>query len=283
MNALILALLSISSTIQQISKKSYNKKGGGAFSFSAASAAVSLAVYFLASGGRLDFTREVLGYSIAFALTYSMSLIGSFLALCTGPLSITSLVFQYSLLIPTFYGLIVLDEPLKITLVVGLILLVLSLFLINKKSSDSNITISLPWIIFSLIAFVANGSCATVQKVQQNDFDGRYKSEFMIIAILISVVIIFTAAIFAEKKTVISSLKKGSGLFVICGLANGGTNLGTMFLAQRMSASVMFPIISACSIIANCAVSIIVYKERLSKVQLVGLILGILAIIAMNL
>lgn len=282
MNGVLLAAISVGICIQQVAKKAYNSKGGGAFTFSAAGAAFSLIIYLLTGGGSLNFTGEIIPYALGFALTYSMALIGSFLAVKYGPLSISSLVMQYSLLIPTVYGLTVLGEPVKLTLLIGLALLGISLFLVNKKSKEQGVRLSFKWAICVLVNFVGNGGCSTIQKVQQLDFNGAYKSEFMLIAIAISVVVLFVAALFTEKDRVGYNLKTGLGWYALCGLANGGVNFGTMVLANRMSASLMFPIISAGGIIATSLVSVFFYKERLSAHQLVGLILGIVAIVAMN-
>lgn len=283
MNAAVLALVTLGVSMQQVIKKEYNNRIGGTFAFSAASAAISLIFYFATSQGKLNFSKELIGYSIAFAFSYSCALVGSFLAITNGPLSLSSLIISYSLLIPTFYGLVIYREPLKPSLIVGLLLLVFSLFLVNKKSKNTETKVSLRWLIYVLIGFFGNGFCSTVQKIQQYDFGGKYKSEFMIIAIAISSAVLFCIAFFTEKKNVAISLKKGVGWIAICGLANGGVNFGTMVLTNVMSASVMFPIISAGSVIINCIVSILFYKEKLSVTQIFGVLLGISAIVAMNL
>ena len=43
----------------------------------------------------------------------------------------------------------------------------------------------LKWIIYSLLAFLGNGFCSVIQKIQQMNFDGLYKSEFMIVTLLL--------------------------------------------------------------------------------------------------
>jgi drug/metabolite transporter (DMT)-like permease len=122
-----------------------------------------------------------------------------------------------------------------------------------------------------------------VQKIQQVHFAGQYKSEFMIVAMAICAVSLFFVAIFTEKKGILTSVTKGWIWFLLCGLANGGVNFGVMVLANQIPASVMFPTISAGATVLTCLVSWLFYKERLTKIQTAGLILGILAIVAMNL
>ena len=250
--------------------------------FTAISAAFSLIVYIAASGGKLDFNTEIIGYSIAFAIPYSMATIGNFLAIKHGPLSLTAFISQYSLLIPTFYGLIAYDEPCEATLIIGIILMAVSLFLVKKKGDDSDLKCSAKWLFWLIISFVGNGCCSTVQKIQQYNFNGLYKSEFMIVAISISVATMLTISLLTEKQSISQGIKGGILFIALCGLANGGVNFGTMVLTNRMPTSVMFPVISASSTIVVTAVSLIFYKERLSKLQILGVALGIIAIIAMN-
>ena len=90
-------------------------------------------------------------------------------------------------------------------------------------------------------------------------------------------------ALVTEKKTVLTSVKRGWFWFLICGLATGGVNFGVMVMTNRLPNSVLFPVISAGSTVLTCLVSWLFYKERLSAKQTVGGVFGILAIIAMNL
>lgn len=55
-----------------------------------------------------------------------------------------------------------------------------------------------------------------------------------------------------------------------------------MILSNTVPASVMFPFIAAGGIIATALVSMFVYKEKLSTQQKIGFVLGILAIVALN-
>lgn len=132
-------------------------------------------------------------------------------------------------------------------------------------------------------AFAGNGSCSAIQKVQQIDFNGLYKNELMIVALSIVTLTLFIISLFAERKSIAFNIKKGYILFLISGLANGLVNLLVLVLSSKMPASVMFPVISAGGIITTALVSIFIYKEKLSKYQIIGLTLGIMSVITLNL
>lgn len=278
----MLSLVVLGVSIQAIAKKAYNEKvTGGAFSFTAATALFALIIFIITSKGQFNFPPELLPYSAWFAICYCGACVCSFLAIVTGSLSLTSLVTQYSLIIPTFYGFIMLGEETKLTLFIGIALLLVSLIFINFEGKQEK-KITLKWIIFVGIAFVANGACSTIQKVQQIEFDKMYKSELMIVALLITVVILLVVSLIKEKGKVVSNLKKCPVWYIICGVANGITNFLVLALSSRMPASVMFPVISAGGIILTAVVSMTIYKEKLSLQQKIGLVLGIVSIIALN-
>ncbi len=284
MEYLLLALVTVGMTMQSVSKKAYNEKAaGGVFAFSAGSVVLTMLFFVATSGGELHFTADVIWYAVAFAVANSLGVAGSMLAILTGPLSLSSLVVSYSLIISTVYGLTVLGEPIKATLLIGILLLLVSLFFINMEKKGEEKKITLKWVLFALIAFVGNGFCSVVQKEQQIKFDGLYKNEFMIIALLISAVALFILAFATEKKTVLPGIKNGFWYYTICGIANGLVNYLVLVLANTMPASVMFPVISAGGVVLAAIVSVFFYKEKLSAWQWIGFVLGTLAIVALNL
>jgi len=279
---LVLIILGVS--IQQIAVKAYNTNvSGRAYTFTAISTLFAMLVFFITSNGKLNFNPQIIAYSIIFAISFCAANVFFMLSIKTGPLSLSALINQYAPIIPTLYGLIVLSEPLKVTLLLGIILLVISLFLINFEKKKDERTITLKWIIYSLLAFLGNGFCSVIQKIQQMNFDGLYKSEFMIVALAITTAFLFVMAFLTEKEDIPYILKKGFVYYLIRGIANGVVNFLVLYLSLKMPASVLFPAISAGGIITTCTVAMTYYKEKLSRPQTVGLIIGTIAIVALNL
>jgi len=137
---LVLIILGVS--IQQIAVKAYNTNvSGRAYTFTAISTLFAMLVFFITSNGKLNFNPQIIAYSIIFAAFFCAANIFLMLSIKTGPLSLSALINQYSPIIPTLYGLIVLAEPLKATLLTGIIFLLISLFLINfekKKPKEQS-------------------------------------------------------------------------------------------------------------------------------------------------
>lgn len=294
MNAFLLLLVVLGLTAQHVTKKIYNQKNsGGVYTFSAISALVALLFFLIAGVGKLNFTWEIVPHAIGFALTYSFSILFSFLSIKEGPLSLTTLITSYSLLIPSIYGLIAWNEEFSCLLLIGILLLMVSIFFVqldpskNKKDKETSELkgkkpLTAKWALYVCLAFIGGGGCSTFQKDQQLKFNGAYKNEFMIVALLITFIAILAFALIFEKKNIAIYIKRGAVLSAVCGAANGAVNLIVMILSLRMAASVMFPIISAGGIVTASILSMTVYKEKLSTWQKIGLLLGVLAIVVLN-
>ena len=283
MDYILLMTIVLGVTLQQIASKMYGEKvKGGTYTFTMGTILVALLFFVITSGGKFVFSSSYIWYSVLFAISTSVTLIFTLLAINEGPLSLSSLITQYSLLIPTAYGLIALDEPIGASLIIGVIFLMVSLVLINIEKKGEEKKITLKWAIYIFLAFVGNGACSTVQKVQQISCAGQYKNEFMIVAYAMSVLVLALFMLRFERKQCMQDMKQGVGYIIVRGLGLAVVNFLVLVLSNTMPASVMFPIISAGGIVVTFLVALFIYKEKLSLLQNAGLILGIISIVFLN-
>lgn len=280
LNVFYLVAIIVGVSGQSIVKKPYTQKtsGGGVYFFNMLLSMAAL-LFFVATSSKLNFNLTYVPYSIGFAVAYAVSSVFMVLAIAYGSLSLTSLFISYSLMIPTIYGLI-LGEPVGNGFLPGMILLVISIFLTNKR--DEKAKISFKWVIFVLLSFIGNGMCTVVQKMQQVASGGKYKNEFMIVALAIVTIVMFIISLFQERRDIKFYAKSGWHWALICGVLNGMVNLFVMILSGRMSVSLMFPLISAGGLIVTYIVSRLFYKEKLTRIQFVGFVFGLAAVVLLN-
>lgn len=281
MQYFLLIMVIVLSSSQNIFQKQYNLKASkpNVFLFSTFTSLAALLFFVISSGFKLKFLAELIPYSAAFAISYSAATVGLMMAIRFGSLALTSLINSYSLIIPAMYGMIFLKEPVGVNAYAGIVLLLISLLLLNFKKE--NVKFSLKWVIAIIVAFVGNGMCSTTQKIQQLHFSGEYKSEFMIIALFIAALIQFIFA-FREggiKREITSCAK----LAMPNGIFNGIVNLLVMILTGLLPNAILFPSISAGGIILSCLIALLIYKEKLTRIQAVGYLLGIVSVILLNL
>lgn len=282
-SAILLILVILATAFQNVVKKVYGNKteGRGTYIFSSL-VCVAAAVFFaLTDSDGLSFSAELIPYSIVFAVGYAAITVFSVLALRAGSLALSSLIISYSLMVPALFGMIYYHEPTSWTLYVGIALLLVSLALVNKE--DGEITISLKWIIYIALAFLGNGLCLVVMQIQTVDFAGELSNEFMIIGLAIVAVAMAIVSVLFELKEIAPCLKKAGLLPVLNGAANGLANFLTLALLVIMPASLMQPLNSAGGIIVTVAISIFIYREKLSVYQLIGVLLGTASVVFLSL
>jgi multidrug transporter EmrE-like cation transporter len=155
---------------------------------------------------------------------------------------------------------------------------------VNIESKGEKKKITFKWGLYIIPAFFGNGFCSIFQNMHVRKFEGAHSNEFMVAALMVSAIVLFIISLFTEKKDLPSNLKKGAFWYSLCGLSNGGVNLLVIVLTQRqMAPSVMFPVISAGGIVISFIISLVLYKEKFSIMQYIGLILGIASIVLLNL
>lgn len=296
MGYFLLAVCTVTAAIQSPFKKLYQAKTDkGTFLFSALITLVAALFFGVGAlvGGTPAFTLEVLPYSLGFAVCYGVCVVSSVLALGCGSLALTSLISGYSLVLPTVFGLVLWEEPLFLTQVIGFAILVVSLYLSNKRSVDAagnKQRISAKWLLWVTLMFVSNGGCAISQQLQQNKFSELngyaydFKNEFMFVALMMVVVLFVAIGIFKERRDVKTVLRLGTVPAVLTGVCNGLTNLLVMVVVGvSVRAAVFFPVISAGGLVISYVISITFFKERFTVVQKVGILLGFFAVILLNL
>ena len=279
---LVLMLTVVLLTGQNVVKKVYQQRSrSGVCFFSAMVSLFALAV-FAVINRNWSFDVRFLLPALGFGISYALGTVGFLASIRYGSLANSSLVIAYSLLIPTFYGLLFLNEPFGVKLVIGLLLIVISLWLSNYQGERGKITWK--WVFFIFLGFVGNGMCSAVQKMAAISYGEENINLIMVMALAIATLLMLVSS-FLMKETEIASvtIKKGWVLALACGLMNGVTNVCVIFLNEKLPASVMFPVISAGNLIMVFLYSKFILKEKFSRNQYVGFFAGVISVIILNL
>ena len=279
---LLIAVVIVLTTTQTALTRQYERKAKDAdcFLYGGITALAAFFFFWLQNGFALHGEGTLLLYSLGFGLSFAASYVGIFVALKNGPLSLTTLIISYSLLVPTVYGLVWLNESLSMFSYIGLAALFVSFPLAYLEKGKP--TINLKWVGGALLAFVGNGMCSTVQKMQQVAFDGAYKADFMMCALLMSFTLLLIGAVLRNHlhwKDICAALPWGTA----AGMANGMVNLLVMTLSATVANAILFPSVAAGGLVLGFAVAVVFYKERHTYIQIAGYVLGTIAVVLLNL
>jgi drug/metabolite transporter (DMT)-like permease len=179
----ILYLLNVLCSAGQSSlSKLYARRGGEALPFNLNKALIGTILFLvlgLMHGFSWNFHTALFGCVYGISLCISMH--AGFNALSMGPMALTSVIASFSLIIPFISGVVFWNESLTLLKLIGIILLLISIFLINRKKEHS---FSAKWLLYTLTTLLSNGICSVVQKMHQIQFPTLYRTEFMFWALL---------------------------------------------------------------------------------------------------
>lgn len=243
----------------------------------------SLIVWWIMYAINFSFDAKVLPYSVMFGLFLTLGIICNIFALKTGPIVLTSLIVQISTVMVAVWGLIFWNTEFTIKVILGIILVVVSLFLClyTKKQEEDAKTqkITFKWLVFVMLAFVGNGGCLVVQKMQQTAFNNQHGNMLMAFAMVVSIIVGTVVLIKSDKVDLKPIVKKGGIFAGFVGICNVLLNLFVILLAKTsLSPNLIYPTIAVGSLIITSILSIFLFKERLKWWQWIGVAIGIAAV-----
>ena len=285
MSTFLYVLIVLTTVSQSWSTKTFNKRGGVSFIFNALKATSAFVMFGIMSIYGFSFTKESFIYGVLYGLSLSLSMYAGYRALVLGPMSLTSMLVSLSVIIPVAWGIAVRGETPDGFKYAAFILLLLALLFMNadklgkREEKTGNY---LKWLFFVVVTFLTNGFCSVLQKEYQTALPGGESDEFMLYAMLVcSLVYIPVCLVKAKGKGV--SLGKEAFLGVFAGSMMGLSSFFTLVLAGFSSASVMFPLISAGTVLGALLCGKIVFREKLKLNHYVAMLFGVLAVVFLKL
>lgn len=278
-------LIILASVTQSATTKLFNQNCSHSTVFNAIKSCTALILFALISAFGFTFHLPTVLFGVLYGAILCISMYAGYQALCRGPMALTSMLVSFSVVVPLIWGITVGNETLKSLQYPALILLFLAIILTNadkikaKKTTQTNYCL---WLLFVGITFACNGICSILQKQHQTLYPEAYSREFMLFAMLLCSVVFLISAF---RKISPKELKgiKGKRYGVLSGLANGIANFLTLVLAGMENASVLFPIISAGTLLVALLCGKLLFKEKLKANHYVALATGIVAVVLLKL
>lgn len=229
------------------------------------------------------FHLKVLVYALLFGGFYTLCAVGLINALKYGPVALTSLILQLSLIGVTIWGFLFWNSEITPLVVSGLVLVAISLGLCLYTGKRGDKKIDWKWLIFALLMFVGNAGCSIVQKTQQTAFEGKYGSLLMLAATGFSCLVCF-AGYMGSDKTDTRIILRGSWYYpIFSGISGAALNLFVILLAtSELSPSLVYPTIAVGGLAVTTVFSSFVFKEKLKWQQWLGIAFGAVAAVLLS-
>ena len=286
--ALLLILASrIIYRFEGVCVKKYNEKHGkGGFIFNAIFTLTAMA-FFLFKGLVVD--KSVLSFNslsillgAICGLAFASAVFLTYLAYGSGSFVLTSLILSYGIIINIVYG-IWLGETISILGWIAIALIIFSLYFVKGNGKGESIKISKKWVICAGLSVIFAGVFSVLQAHQQLVFNNTKDNEFMIVTYAVATLCLLVVGLIKNGKDLKYTLKHGTLYGVGAGFVNGMVNLLVLYTYMFADKHFIAPISAGISIIVSFVIAKIIFKEKFSKMQYLGVILGGLAIILFNL
>ena len=279
--------------IASITKKYYTDKNttdiSGCFVFNAVSCLVA-AVILMCWGGFEAASLFTVILGITFGAVTALAGITNMVALQCGPMSYTQVIISFSTLISALSGVMFFDESMGWAQIVGIILMLVSFVFATEKNNEEK-RANLKWLVLCVAAFVATGGIGVMQKVHQSSLYKNELNAFLIVAFVSSTVFCSLLVVFLKKREVksVSENKKELadkkrlwvmlGVMLVSGLCTALNNKFNLYLSGVMDSAVFFPIVNGGGLVLATLAAVLLFKEKLSNKQWIGVVLGITSVV----
>ena len=218
-------------------------------------------------------------YTVLFGIIFgAATALNSFFkmqALSKGPMHITLLIITSSMIIPAMSGLFYGEKfsPYKLLAVI----ILLGFIYLSLGKGEDNKT-SKGWLLCCIASFFAQGSVGVFQKIHQMSAHKAELNGLLFVAFVFS--ILYSRFNMKGRVKAVPYTKNLVFFAVICGLCTYWMNYYNLKLSGMMPSQIFFPLINGSSIVLSSLMSLVFFKEKLTKLQLVGLFGGICSLIA---
>lgn len=278
------ALASLKVTLQS----KFSKKGEHSLAQSVLFTAImfaTISVMFLPTIFDGGITGTTVLYAAAVGIFSYLYQIFYVLALSLGRMTLTVIINNFGMLIPMIVSVVMLGDPFTPLIGVGAVLAFVSLCLsVVQKKENSHKGEGTKWLIFALIVFLTNGFASTSQKMYTALAGKEFQLfEFICLAYLIAATASFITYIFLapnDRKKGIKPMSKGE-ILIGCGV---GLSLGTFQCVNTVAMSLIggaiyYPAFNCGTSLMLALVGAVLFKERFTVKQYVGISLGVVAIL----
>lgn len=197
-------------------------------------------------------------------------------------MSVTALLVLYGMVIPAVAGPIFWKEPFGVLQIVGVFIMLISNFLLNKKG-DAEEKASGKWLFLAVLCFLFSGTVGIIEKVHQTSVYKDERTMMLLVAYFMMFCFSLIGSIVTKDKNNKVAFAPAGKYGFLAGISVGFLCQINITLAGALNTLIYYPISNGGAVILTLLVSRFLFKERFSGKQTIGFILGLISIIAISL
>ena len=238
-------------------------------------------VLWSAISGDFSISLQSVSFGIIYGMILCLFLFLKTEALANGPVSLTTLTGSCAFIIATGFGVMYAAERVSISQAIGMVLILFSLVLcINPKKSEEKLTVR--WLVYCFGFFLAGGFVGIFYKVFGTSAVADQMNAMMLSASVSSCVFFFLSGMLVCKVKQEDSphIDNSAWLYILLSGVTGCVYIRlNVSLSAAIPAAVFFPVSNGALVIISTVAGAVAFGERLNRVQVTGILLGLLAIV----
>lgn len=218
--------------------------------------------------------------SLALGALFIVVFLGMAITARKDGISVSVVASKMGVIFPVVFATLYLDDSISIILILGIILSLASVFLTSRKSSKKIGVITMT--VIPLLVFIGSGTIDTALKIIELNSPVGVSETMPVLLIFIS------AAVFGLMIWLFRLANKSSTFSIknlVAGILLGIPNYFSiyfLFMALRsggLQTAQIFPVNNVGVVLLSTLLSILIFREQLSKVNYLGLALAIISIL----
>ncbi len=203
-------------------------------------------------------------------------------AMSVGAMSTTSICVMYGMIIPSVAGPIFWKEPISFLQIGGIVMMIVSLWLIKGKALPKQQKGDKKWMVLAAFAFVLSGMAGVMEKIHQSTEAKDERLPFVFVACAFMFFFSLVARCITGKGKYKTSTKSTMALAMLSGTVIGLYSTVNLILSGKLDSMVYYPIANGGAMLLTVLVSVIVFKEHFDKPRIFGTIMGLLGILCLS-
>jgi len=200
-------------------------------------------------------------------------------------ISVAQVANRMSVVVPISIAILFYGDGISVSKIIGIVLAIMAVYLVSHKETQGKVVDKFWW-LFPLIIFVCSGIIdSSINYAQRNllndlNFDA-FLSTIFATAFIFGFIVLLYQLIIKKERFQLQAIPAG--------LILGTINFGTMYFiisalnTNVLEPSVLFPINNLSILTLSTVISVIVFKEKLSSKNWIGMGLSLLAILILGL
>lgn len=250
-------------------------------------ACIALLFAVLFPVGKLDATILIFGVTAGATTVVAQSFYA--FAFNTGPVSLTVLIANFSILISTLFCAFAFNEKLYLSQSIGIVCLIVCMIL-SRSRNDGDARASRRWLIYSLLVMCAFGIGNSVQKIFWiTESSKAPNSEITLLVVMYSAAALLAFVIYAvlaftgkRQKSGLGFQKPVLGYVLGIGASLCAFQKSSMFAMANIDGTFYFPTLSGLQTLWVTVIGVLFFHDRLSRKQKLGVAFGVACVALMN-